>query len=106
MGGVCGCTCVTAQGQGDLQGRSLSLYAAKKKAEGTRVLGALGNFQTENYLIFLLLHLCFMENCRGSSRFALNDLRNEGKISVHVELPYVSCFWFQTRNECPFFLTK
>lgn len=79
-------TCVTAQGQGGLRGRSLSLCAAKRRAGGTRVLGALGSFQTKNYLIFLLLHLCFMGNCKSGSRLALNDLKNGGKISVHAEL--------------------
>lgn len=83
---------MTTQGQGVLQGRGPSLYVAKRRVEGTRVLGALGNFQPENYFIFLLFHLCFMENRKSVSRLALNDLRNEGKTSVHVDLPQVSCF--------------
>lgn len=42
-----------------------------------------------------------MENCRDASRLALSasavlalvsDLRNEYKISLDVDLPYVSCF--------------
>ena len=43
---------MTAQGQGDLQGRGLSLYAAKRRAEGTRVLGALGNSRLRIILFF------------------------------------------------------
>lgn len=50
---MCASACVTAQGQGDLQVSGLSLYAAKRRAEGTRVLGALGNFQTENYFFIV-----------------------------------------------------
>lgn len=83
---------MTAQEEGDLQVGCLTLCAAKRKAEGIRVLGPLGNFQTENYLVFLLFHLCFMENYRSVSRHALNGLRNEGEISLHVDLPYISFF--------------
>lgn len=63
----------------------MSLCAAKKKTEGTSVLDALCNIQTENSY-FLLFHFYFIENCGSFNR--LNYLRNRSKISLHLDLPY------------------